>query len=143
MAMNNMMAKCADIIYRITVFENNSGIPLFDFINESVNEIGYDEILYTGAMQGLNIIIQEAINCGCINEMVLDNAQLLISHDKSLNISYVIITEGITDTIRDLFQIFQAQFNQKYSEIIKLNKLNSNFDSATTLVEEIFTFIKN
>ena len=135
---DNEMAQPTDIIFRISVFDNSSGIPLFDYVNERARHVSYDEILYTGALQGINLIIKEALNCGNIKELILENAELLMNHSEMLNVSFVMIAKKNTNYIRYLFKDFIQKFIDKYEDELKSKILVGNFENAEEIIEGIF-----
>jgi len=124
---------------RLTVFETKGGLSLFTYQWAPLTEL--DEGFFSMVLQAISNILGETIGKGAVREIHLEEAVLLIQHDKVHPIASVLVASSSNTTLKLALKQFNDRFIQKYPKCSEVFHDISRFDEATVLVEDIFDFI--
>ena len=64
-------------VLRLIVFETKGSIPLFSHVWGSQHELT-DEVLFSGMLLGITMILDESVQKGAVREIVLENGVLVL-----------------------------------------------------------------
>jgi hypothetical protein len=125
---------------RLIVIETQGGLPIYTHIWNSKDQVA-DNALFGGMLQGIGLILNEAVGKGNVQEISLDKATLIINNHEQQSIAFVLITTHSSKSLRIALDYFAERFLTKFSK--DLDKTGEVFRFATTseLVEECFPFI--
>jgi hypothetical protein len=127
---------------RLTVISTISGLSLYthDFTK---NNMFIDNVLFSGMMQGISGILTESLRKGNVNEIILDDAHLLV--DRSPNakdIAFILIVTKSTIGLRNALEKFTEHFIQQYAALYNKEICDiSKFDGAKKIVDQCFPFV--
>jgi hypothetical protein len=110
-------------VIRLSIYSEKSGLPIFDVIFEHQSEY-YDDILYCGMMQGVNIIFIENLNLGKINEIRFEQGCVLIYRDPKYSLCFVLAVKCKKDKIYNKFMNFAHNFLEVLNEYHNLHPEN-------------------
>ncbi len=127
-------------VIRLTVLNTKSGIPLFDFVWNKESEF-IDESLYAGMFQGITLIMKESIGKGNIQKIQLENSLLLLDSYDEYELTFILMTNTITRTLKQALAQFADQFIHSFNQTTFNEPDISKFASAKQIVEECFVFI--
>jgi len=125
--------------YRILVVDTNAGIGLFKYDWAELKAV--DENIFSMVLQAVGSILDEVLKKGEIREIKMDQAVLLIQHDRNSPVASVLVTSksskslrlGLKKFNREFIETFQSQFDQLYEV--------SRFKDAKKIVDHIFDFV--
>ncbi|MFX1446968.1 MAG: hypothetical protein ACFFCG_02390 [Promethearchaeota archaeon] len=125
--------------YRILVVDTNAGTGLFKYDWAELRAV--DENIFSMVLQAIGSILNEVLKKGEIREIKMDQAILLIQHEKNTPVASVLVTSkssksliyGLKKFNSEFIATFQSQFDGLY-EI-------SRFKEAKKIVEHIFDFV--
>jgi len=127
---------------RLTVFETDGGIPIYN-----KTWAGWDtssmthEGLFTGMLQGIGMILIEAMDKGDVHEIKMADATLLLHHSDKFPIACVLVTTDSTQTLRHALNQFAEEFYHRFADEFHNTDSPQKFNSASELVEEHFAFV--
>jgi hypothetical protein len=127
-------------VISLTVFETTGGIPLFSHVWKKSEEHVDDE-MFSGMLQGIGLVLDEAINAGDLEEIKTSRAVLLIKRSKTSSIASVLVTSRFSRTLQLALYSFANKFFAQYEQFISTPIIASKFDSASALIDECFAFI--
>ncbi len=124
----------------LSVYETNQGLSLFS--HGWIKQEKMDKALFAGVIQGIQGILKEILDKGGINEIQLDQAMLIIHHDRSFPIASVLITTNSSKSLRQGLKQFNEQFIAEFGKLL-LERPNeiSQFSGAIEIVNKVFEFI--
>jgi len=125
--------------YRILVVETNAGIGLFKYDWAELKSV--DENIFSMVLQAVGTILDEVLKKGEIREIIMDQAVLLIQHDKNFPVASVLVSSKSSKSLKyglkkfnsEFIETFQSQFDGIYEV--------SRFKDAKKIVEHIFDFV--
>lgn len=127
-------------VHNLTVISLQGGMPLYRY--NWVKIMGdVDDLLFSGMIQGISCILNEAVQQGNIEEIKMSKGTLLIEHDKTNALACVLVTSDTSlilhKALRDFKNEFTAIFGKEPQNFVQLEK----FSSAKELVDKHFGFI--
>ncbi len=125
---------------RLAVIETNSGISLFTHVWSKMDDL-IDDQLFSGMLQGISQILNEALKKGEIRDINLEKATLMIKRSDKYSVACVLVATKSSRTLRHALNSFAERFFTKYSPYFSKPYNMDNFNSASELVEERFSFI--
>jgi hypothetical protein len=125
---------------RLSVIETNSGISLFTHVWSKMDDL-IDDQLFSGMLQGISQILNEALKKGEIRDINLEKATLMIKRSDEYSIACVLVATKSSRTLRHALNSFAERFFTKYAPYFSKPHNMDNFNSASELVEERFSFI--
>ena len=99
------------------------------------------EDLFSGMLQGVSLIIKEAVGKGDINEIRMDNAAILIQRSHQYDVASILVTTKISKALRRGLHAFMQQFESTFTDQLRRPGEVSQFRKATPLVEASFPFV--
>ena len=92
-------------------------------------------------LQAVGSILDEVLKKGEIREIRMDQAILLIQHDRNSPVASVLVTSKLSKSLKiglkkfnsEFIETFQSQFDELYEV--------SRFNEAKKIVEHIFDFV--
>ena len=127
-------------VMRLTVIDTKSGISIFNH-NWKAGETLVDESLFSGMLQGISAILNEAVGKGNVRGILLDQALLIIKRNEEYPIACVLIATKSTKSLRQALNSFSDKFITQFSQFFSDTSMVSNFESASDLIEECFPFV--
>jgi hypothetical protein len=125
--------------YRILVVDTNAGTGLFKHDWAELKAV--DENIFSMVLQAVGSILDEVLKKGEIREIKMDQATLLIQHEKNTPVASVLVTSKSSKSLKyglkkfnsEFIETFQSQFDGLYEV--------SRFRDAKKIVEHIFDFV--
>ncbi len=125
---------------RLTVLSTDSGIQLFSHTWQSGGHI-VNEDLFTGMLQGINVIVQESVNRGEIRELLLENAVFIFRRNAQYPIAFVLVTSKSSRVLRESLQAFGAEFITIFEKDLARPNMSDTFNGATELIKKYFPYL--
>lgn len=127
-------------IYKLAVMDTNSGILIYSH-NFGRREQKVDDVLFSSMIQGINLILNEAMNQGAVQEVKLSKALILIERDPKYPMACLLVTTKTSALLRKslqtFFQRFLSEFGASLGNVIETGK----FEKADNFVPLFFGFI--
>ena len=125
--------------YRILVVDTNAGTGLFKYDWAELKAV--DENIFSMVLQAVGSILDEVLKKGEIREIKMDQAVLLIQHEKNYPVASVLVTSKSSKSLKyglrkfnsEFIETFQSQFDGLYEV--------SRFKDAKKIVDRIFDFV--
>lgn len=125
--------------YRILVVDTNAGTGLFKYDWAELKAV--DENIFSMVLQAVGSILDEVLKKGEIREIKMDQAILLIEHEKNSPVASVLVTSKSSKSLKyglkkfnsEFIETFQSQFDGLYEV--------SRFKGAQKIVDHIFDFV--
>ncbi|MHA1576736.1 MAG: hypothetical protein ACTSU3_05190 [Candidatus Thorarchaeota archaeon] len=129
-------------VIRLIVFETEGGIPIYNNTWEGKDSHSMaDESLFAGMLQGIGMILNEAMDKGDVREIKMADATLLLHHGDKFPIACVLVTTASTQTLRHALNRFATDFYERFADEFHNTSIPLKFRSASELVEEHFAFV--
>lgn len=125
---------------RLIVIETQGGLPIYTHIWNSKDQVA-DNALFGGMLQGIGLILNEAVGKGNINEIILDDATLIINNFEQHSIAFVLITTQSSKSLRIALDYFAEKFITKFADDLDKTSEVQRFAPTSELIEECFPFI--
>ena len=125
---------------RLIVFETKGGVPLFSHVWGSQHELT-DEVLFSGMLQGIAMILDESVKKGSVREIVLENGVLVLQRTYKFSVASVLVATKSSQTLRHAIDAFTEHFYAEYSQFFDNPSEIQNFATASKLVDEHFGFV--
>lgn len=128
-------------VLRLMVLDLKSGIPLFAHTWQTRAGLA-DEDLFSGMLQGVSMIVREAVNRGNVQEILLERAVLVIRRVEGSPVTCILVTTRASARLREALGVFASRFVEEYGDALKRNPNNvTQFHGATGIVAECFPFV--
>ncbi len=127
-------------IYKLAVMDTNSGILIYSH-NFDRREQKVDDVLFSGMIQGINLILNEAMNKGALEELKLAKALILIERDPKYPVACLLVTTHISALLRKSLNTFFRRFITKFGESLGNVVDTAKFAKADDFVSLFFGFI--
>jgi len=121
------------------VVDTNAGTGLFKYDWAELKAV--DENIFSMVLQAVGSILDEVLKKGEIREIKMDQAILLIQHEKKSPVASVLVTSKSSKSLKyglkkfnsEFIETFQSQFDGLYEV--------SRFKGAQKIVDHIFDFV--
>ena len=127
-------------VLRLIVFETKGGVPLFSHVWGPQHELT-DEVLFSGMLQGIAMILDESVQKGAVREIVLENGVLVLQRTYKFSVASVLVATKSSQTLRHAIDAFTEHFYAEYSQFFDNPSEIQNFATASKLVDEHFGFV--
>lgn len=127
-------------VLRLIVFETKGGVPLFSH-TWGKEEDSPEEALFSGMLQGIALILDESVRKGAIREIVFENGILVLQRTYKFSVASVLVATKSSQTLRHAIDAFTEHFYTDYSQFFDDPSDIRNFESASKLVDEHFSFV--
>jgi hypothetical protein len=125
---------------RLSVIQSETGLLLFSYTWRSGTNMA-EEQLFSGMIQGVGLIVREAMNRGNLKEIRLANGVILLKSSKDMPIICALAATRSSQTLENALSLFYDRFTTEYAQALNQPEKVSQFDRASKLVEECFPFI--
>lgn len=125
---------------RLMVIETHIGIPLFTHI-WNVKEDSVSEGLFSGMLQGISLILNESVKRGNVREIHLEQAVLLMQRSEKFTVACVLVATKSSRSLRQALDAFADKFFKKFSPFFSEPSNIDNFETASDLIKDYFSFI--
>jgi hypothetical protein len=92
-------------------------------------------------LQGVNLILREAVGRGNLRAIDVGEAILLIEHSRERDIATALLATKSVITMREALRLFTQRFCEHFGPVLWNSANVSQFASTSDLVEECFPFI--
>ncbi|MGY5881931.1 MAG: hypothetical protein RTV31_16915 [Candidatus Thorarchaeota archaeon] len=127
-------------VLRLIVFETKGGVPLFSH-TWGKHEGSPEEALFSGMLQGIALILDESVRKGAVREIVLENGILVLQRTYKFSVASVLVATKSSQTLRYAIDSFTEHFYEEYSQFFDNLSDIRQFESASRLVDEHFSFV--
>jgi hypothetical protein len=124
---------------RLTIIETTSGISLFTHTWTKTKLA--DDQLFAGMIQAASQFLDESVKGGYIREIQMDQAILILRKSEEYPVVCVLIATSSTHSLRQALDAFSKQFFQEFAPHFKNYTDLTNFEGASTLVADRFSFV--
>ncbi|MHA2287301.1 MAG: hypothetical protein ACXABG_00815 [Promethearchaeota archaeon] len=125
--------------YRILVVDTNAGTGLFKYDWAELKSV--DENIFSMVLQAVGAILDEVLKKGEIKEIKMDQAVLLVQHERNSPVASVLVTSKSSKSLKYGLKQFNREFIEKYkSQFDGLYEV-SRFKGAKDIVEHVFDFV--
>ena len=125
--------------YRILVVDTNAGTGLFKHDWAELKAV--DENIFSMVLQAVGSILDEVLKKGEIREIKMEQAVLLVQHERNSPVASVLVTSKSSKSLKYGLKRFNTEFIEKYqSQFDGLYEV-SRFRGAKEIVEHIFDFV--
>ncbi len=124
----------------LTVLSTESGVPLFTHAwvkDESI----IDDALFSGMLQGISGILNEAVHKGNVRQIELDQGVLLVRRSDQYPVACVLVANKSTLLLRQSLDAFARRFFAEFAPNLDKANTTTNFDNAAQLIAETMPFI--
>jgi len=127
-------------VYKLLVVQEYGSIPLY---SHNWRKLPIDDnILFSGALSGISMILRESLGGWMISEIKFDQGRLIVSSSKEPGVIFVLITSNSTSILRDGLVVFQQQFLKCFASEIRDREQNLvKFERAEELIRTAFPFV--
>jgi hypothetical protein len=127
-------------VTRLTVIDTQNGVALFTHIWEHLPN-AVDEDLFSGMLQGITGILNEALHKGNLREITLDDATLILNRSEEYNAACILVTTKATPSLRNALRAFAEDFYARFGPHLNSSGEVTPFASAAELVATHFAFV--
>jgi len=124
----------------LTVISTRSGIPLYSH-SWKESSMTVNDTLFSGMIQGISGILNEAVHKGNIREIRMDEGLLTINHNKESEVAFVLISTKTSKVLRNGLALFAQKFVLEFRNALKTPEMLDAFTRASEWIPEIFSFI--
>lgn len=126
--------------YQLTILETKGGIPLYTHVWNKRKGIAEDA-LFSGMLQGIGMILKEAVDKGNVREIILDEATLLLHHNNQYSVACVLVTTRSSQSLRQAMSFFDDRFITEYAQYLSSPSEIQKFAGVSEIVTECFPFV--
>ncbi|GAB4307059.1 MAG: hypothetical protein Kow0069_04270 [Promethearchaeota archaeon] len=127
-------------VLRVMAYQTDAGIPLFthSWTDETKTT---DEALFSGVMQGINLIVAQSLGRGNLREIQLERATLIVRKHAELPVAFVLVTTKTSRTLREALDAFAKGFVNQFGQAVRRPYDDGAYSKAEGLVTECFPFV--
>ncbi|MEX2716585.1 MAG: hypothetical protein Q6370_009825 [Candidatus Sigynarchaeota archaeon] len=129
-------------VLRLTVIDANNGIRLFSHTWRAGSEMADDD-LFSGALQGISLIVNETMGRGYVREIRMDEGIMILQMIEGPSVACVLVATNSSRTLRISLARFGEQFGREYKQFFKKGTGTVNvapFKTASSLIPLYFPF---
>lgn len=126
-------------VLRLTVINANSGNRIFSHTWRAGNRMA-DEDLFSGALQGISLIVNESVGRGHVREIRMDEGIMLLHTIEGTSIACILVATNSTRTLRISLSRFGEQFAREYGRFFANTTNITPFQAASNLISIYFPF---
>lgn len=127
------LTKGLNTLRRLTAIHSTSGIPLFDMKFKNKEKL-CDDMLYSGLIRTLSLILDEATNSGFVNQIALERGHIVITRIKKHNLTFAVLADEYSTDVHEFLDDFSGKFLKKFEQYLKNPTNTRNFDDAAQLL---------
>jgi hypothetical protein len=129
-------------VLRLTVIDANSGIRLFSHTWLAGNLMADDD-LFSGALQGISLIVNESVGRGHVREIHMDEGIMILHILENTSIVCILVATNSSRILRISLARFGERFARDYGRyfVNTSNAINvAPFKTASDLIPQYFPF---
>jgi hypothetical protein len=127
-------------VLNLTVINTNSGIPLYKYNWDHDSEY-VDEMLFSAMLQGISMILKEAVHKGDVKEIRLTHGILLLYQQPRNPIVFVLVASKSSKILHDALKTFGIRFTTHFKQQLNQVVEAEQFLGAEKIIQKYFSFI--
>ncbi|MFX0101760.1 MAG: hypothetical protein ACFFCS_19505 [Candidatus Hodarchaeota archaeon] len=127
-------------VLRLAVIDTGGGLMLFNHSWLRDDEV-VDDQLFSGMIQGIGMILDEAVRRGNVEEIKLNKAILILERSEKYPVACVLVASNSSRSLRIALSNFASKFYSQFSQHFNPPYETTVFEPAKELVEECFQFV--
>ncbi|MFX0099089.1 MAG: hypothetical protein ACFFCS_05865 [Candidatus Hodarchaeota archaeon] len=127
-------------VLRLSIIDTEGGILLYNYTWSKRDDLINDE-LFSSMLQGISLILNEAVKQGDVEEIKLNKAFLFLKRSHEYPVACVLVATKPSGSIREGLEQFASRFFEKFKNDFSPPFKVGKFESASELIEETFPFI--
>jgi len=129
-------------ILRISVIDMQSGMELFKKNWQSLRNTEYfNESTFANLLHGINLIIQETMQKGQIQEIHLEKGVVIMHHTKHSPYIFLLVATHTSKSLRNAIGKFAELFDQQFPDSEDKTFNLGRYSSAKIFVDACFPFV--
>lgn len=125
---------------RLTILDTRSGIPIYDYF-WIINAEEADEMIFSGMIQGITGIMNEAVKKGNIKEIRMTHGVLLIEWSTQVPIALVLVSNKSTSSLRMALKSMIEDIADEYENDIEKITNPKAIARMESFIKSRFSFI--
>ncbi len=126
-------------VLRLTVIDADSGNRIFSHTWRAGSRMA-DEDLFSGALQGISLIVKESVGRGLVREIRMDEGIMLLHALEGTSIACILVATSPSRTLRISLARFGEQFAREYGRFFGNTTNIAPFQTASNLIPQYFPF---
>jgi hypothetical protein len=126
-------------VLRLTVIDANSGNRIFSHTWRAGSRMA-DEDLFSGALQGISLIVRETVGRGRVREIHMDEGIMILHTLEGTSIACILVATSSSRTLRISLARFGEQFAREYGRFFANTTNIAPFQAASSLIPQYFPF---
>ena len=126
--------------FRLSVIDSRGGLAIFTHSWKSTEEI-IGDVLFSGMIQGINLIVKESVGQGEVRELMVDNGVFIFQRSAEHHLIFVLVASKSSRILRDSLIRFSDEFIQDYSPCLNNTTNIMQFSGASDMVNKYFPYI--
>jgi hypothetical protein len=127
-------------VLRMMTMDLEKGTPLFTHDWTTEGKIA-DEMLFSGMIKGINLMMEESIHHGEVQEIHFARGVLLLHQSAKYSVVSVLVATKSSHILRRALIGFVEVFCEKFEPELAKPTNESNFQSAFSLIQDWFGFV--
>jgi len=125
----------------LTIINTTGGLPLYKYAWAQESE-NFDDMLFSGMVQGISCILNEAVHQGEAQEIKMKNGILILNYDKKYPVAFVLVTTKSSGILKAALDLFAKRFIEKFAHTKFLDITTDMYNEyGDKLIKECFSFI--
>jgi len=125
--------------YRILVVDTRASVALFKYDWAKAGEV--EENIFTMMFQAIGNVLEDILKKGDVQEIQMDQAVLLINHNKENSTVSVLIASKSSKSLRYGLKRFNEEFDAHFRSNLEGSRKVSDFNEGFKIVEQVFDFV--
>ncbi len=125
--------------YRILVVDTKASVALFKYDWAKAGEV--EENIFTVMIQAIGDVLDDILKKGDVQEIQMDRAVILITHNNENSIASVLIASKFSRSLRYGLKRFNEEFVARFQKTLEGSRKVSDFDESLKIVERVFDFV--
>ncbi|MBY8981092.1 MAG: hypothetical protein KGD72_11930 [Candidatus Lokiarchaeota archaeon] len=125
--------------YRILVVDTIASVALFKYDWAIAGEV--EENIFTMMIQAIGSVLDDILKKGDVQEIQMDQAVLLINHNKENSIASVLIASKSSKSLRYGLKRFSEEFDVQFKRTLEISRKVNDFNAGLNIVERVFDFV--
>ncbi len=127
-------------VFRLTAVDMESGLPMYTYTWDSEGLV--DETLFTGALVGINQLLNESVSRGAIKHIVFEQGVLMVDHRARWDAAFVLVATRSSPMLQRALTIFAEGFCERFGDqLLEDRSSPTNFEDGDVLVDSSFPFV--
>ena len=127
-------------IILLTVFDTEIGVMVYNHTWNNKKDMINNE-LFSAMMQGIGLIVDEAIKQGTLEELKVTNATVIVRRVKDNPIAVALVASKPSRALRRALALFSQRFINQYKDDFQAPYEICKFENSIELIQECFPSI--